>query len=335
MRILLCSHVFAPSMGGIETVSAILADEWTRLGLSVMVVTETPGRPAPLPYEVIRHPALNKLGRLAANSDVVFQNNISLRTFAPLLASRKPFFVAHQTWLTRANGRRGWQDYLKLAALPLCRNIAISKAIAEALPVKSVVIGDPFEPSEFSSPGNGARDRDIVFLGRLVTDKGCHLVLRALAALKSEEITPSFSVIGDGPELPVLKRMTEELGLSDQVIFQGAIRDGRGAEVAPHKIMVIPSVWDEPFGVVALEGLAAGCILVASQGGGLPEAVGPCGVLFPNGNVEALALAIKELLLNQSLRESLRLQSGAHLASFRPEAVAKRYLDLFKSVLKS
>lgn len=334
MRILLCSHVFAPNVGGIETVSKILAEQFTRLGSDVTVVTSTPGDQVGTGYEVVRRPSLKTLRALARHSDIIFQSNISLQTLFPLLSLRKPIIITHHGWLTRPDGRRGWQDYVKRAVLPMCRNIAISQAVAASLPVESTVISNPFEADEFKDCGQGNRPKDLVFMGRLVSDKGCDLVLRSLAMLKAEGIYPTLSVIGDGPEMPALKRLTAELGLSAQVVFRGAIKEGRGKEVAQHKIMVVPSLWAEPFGLVALEGLAVGCVLVASSAGGLPEAVGPCGILFPNGDAEAMASAIKELLASATLREKFLLQSGRHLQHFQPETVARKYLGVFESALR-
>lgn len=334
MRILLCSYVFPPSIGGIETVSRILAEQFCRLGSTVTVVTHTPGAECDGAYKVVRRPSLKKLRELAGGSDIIFQSNISLKTLLPLFFARKPIVIAHHGRMTRVNGRRGWQDYLKRSLLFRCSNIAISQMVAEDLPIKSIVIEDPFEPGEFTDPGNGLRDKGIVFLGRLVSDKGCDLALRALAILKREGHKPSFTVIGDGPEMPALKQLTAELGLTGQVDFLGTIREGRGKLVARHRIMVVPSIWEEPFGVVALEGIAAGCAVIASRGGGLPEAVGDCGILFPNGDVEALASAIKDVITNSSLRDQLTAGRDQHLKQFQPEVVARRYLEVFESALR-
>jgi glycogen synthase len=333
VRILLCSHAFAPNIGGIETASSILADHWTRLGASVTVVTQTPGGADSPNYEVVRQPSRAQLRTLGKKVDLIFQNNISLQTLIPLLPVRKPVVITHQTMPGNDMGHRGWKDYLKCAFLPLCRNIAISHAVAQALPVRSTLIYNPFQPEEFSSAEKNDRPRDIVFMGRLVSCKGCDRVLHALAILKAQGICPTLTVIGDGPEMPALQRMTGDMGLSRQVCFKGAIREGRGREVAQHKIMVIPSVWEEPFGIVALEGLAAGCVLVASQAGGLPEAVGPCGLTFPNGDARALASALDQLLHDASLREQLLAHRSDHLQQFQPEVVAKKYLEIFGSAL--
>jgi glycogen(starch) synthase len=333
MKILLCSHVFPPQVGGIETVSSILADQWTRLGSSVIVVTQAPGGPDSKDYEVIRQPSIAQLRSLANKSDIIFQNNVSLRTLIPLLPTRKPIVVTHQGMIVRENDKRGWREHLKCVLLRFCHNISISEAVAKRIPVKSIVIGNPFESEEFKRPADGAQPKDMVFIGRLVSDKGCELVLRALSILKCEGLSPSFTVIGDGDEMPALKRMTAELKLADQVTFTGVMREGRGTEVGRHKVMVVPSDWEEPFGVVALEGIAAGCAIAASQAGGLPEAVGPCGLLFPRGDVTVLAAGLKELLSDASLRERFQSESRRHLRNFQPEIVAKRYLDFFKAVL--
>ncbi len=334
MRILLCSYVFPPSVGGIETVSRILAEEFSRLGAAVTVVTHTPGEEFDGEYKVIRRPSLRRLRALARESDIVFQSNISLKTLFPLFFMRKPIVIAHHGRIARVDGRRGWQGHLKRALLFRCSHIAISQMIAADLPVKSIVIADPFEPGEFADPGDAVRDKDVVFLGRLVSDKGCDLALRALALLKQEGLHPSFTVIGDGPEMPALKHLTSQLGLTDQVDFLGTVLEGRGKIVARHKIMVVPSIWEEPFGVVALEGIAAGCAVVASRGGGLPEAVGPCGILFPNGDVRALAAALKGLMTNVALREQLIALRNEHLEDFQPEIVAARYLEFFRSAIE-
>jgi glycosyltransferase involved in cell wall biosynthesis len=335
MKILFCSYVFPPSVGGIETVSRILAGEFSRLGSTVTVVTHTPGEEIDGEYKVVRRPSLGRLRALAREAEIVFQSNISLKTLLPLFFEPKPIVITHHGRIARIDGRRGWQDHLKRALLFRCSHIAISQMIAADLPVASVVIANPFEPGEFTDPGGGARDKDIVFLGRLVSDKGCDLALRALAILKREGLRPSFTVIGDGPELPALKQLTLELGLGEQVEFLGTVQEGRGKIVARHRIMVVPSIWEEPFGVVALEGIAAGCVVAASQGGGLPEAVGPCGVLFPNGDLAALASALMKLLTDSSLRDRLMSGRSRHLERFQPEAVARRYLEVFASALRA
>jgi glycosyltransferase involved in cell wall biosynthesis len=94
--------------------------------------------------------------------------------------------------------------------------------------------------------------------------------------------------------------------------------------------MVIPSRWREPFGVVALEGLACGCVVLASDGGGLPDAVGPAGLLFKRGRLADLSRQLCQLIEHGDLRARLRQQAPAHLARFQEQIVCSRYLDLLE-----
>lgn len=333
MKILLCSYVFAPHIGGIETVSKVLAGEFSRLGAKVTVVTETPGDSlTESGYEVVRRPRLRTLRALAFQSDLIFQSNISLQSLVPLLFCGRPIVITHHGPLARPDGSRRWQEYCKAAIVPFCRNLAVSAAVAASLPVKSTVIGNPFEVEEFTLADPPARDKDIVFMGRLVSVKGCHIALRALAELKAQGISANLTVIGDGPELPALRQLSAALGIAAQVEFAGVMRAGRGREVARHKILLIPSL-SEPFGVVALEGLAAGCALAASNVDGLPEAVGDCGLLFPANDVPAAAAALKQLLHDPGLRQRLVAGRDRHLQRFLPQTSARNYLDYFDSVL--
>lgn len=334
LKILFCSHAFHPSVGGIETVSRILAEEFTKSGAAVTVVTETPGTDS-YAYQVIRSPTTGTVRHLGRQSDIIFQSNISLKTLLPVLFLGKPIVITHHTWLARSNGRVGWQDRLKRNVLPLCHNIAISKSIAEALPGQSFVLANPFEKDEFFPFRHTPKLKDIVFMGRLVSDKGCDLLLQAVALLRADELYPTVSIIGEGSEQQSLNTMAAALGLSGQVNFLGKVTNQRGRIVAEHKIMVIPSRWSEPFGLVALEGIAAGCAVVASSQGGLPEAVGPCGLLYPNGNVVAMAGLLKTLLIDETRRLELTAKSETHLENFAPLSVAQHYLTLFRKVMDS
>jgi glycosyltransferase involved in cell wall biosynthesis len=100
-----------------------------------------------------------------------------------------------------------------------------------------------------------------------------------------------------------------------------------------HKIMVVPSRWNEPFGIVALEGIACGCAVIGSSGGGLPEAIGPCGVTFANGDAAALAEKIEMFLKQPDLLAGFRQNAANHLARHQPEVVAQKYIELLQSGL--
>ncbi|MDJ0708316.1 MAG: glycosyltransferase, partial [Leptolyngbyaceae cyanobacterium MO_188.B28] len=100
-----------------------------------------------------------------------------------------------------------------------------------------------------------------------------------------------------------------------------------------HQIMVVPSLWAEPFGVVALEGIACGCVVVGSEAGGLTEAIGPCGVTFPNGNAGELAQILKKLLEFPQNLAKYRASAASHLLRHQQTEVAKLYLQVFEEAI--
>jgi glycogen(starch) synthase len=330
VKILLGSHHFFPSTGGIETVSSLLAREFVRQGHEVRIITQTPGS-SEFPFAVIRRPGAVELLRQVRWSDVFLQNNISLRTLWPLLLVRRPLFITHQTWITNPDGSTGWQHRLKRFVLPSATSFAISGAIANSLPRPSVCVGNPYDDAIFRDAA-GSRPNDLIFVGRLVSDKGAALLLDALKLLKTR---PHLTIVGDGPERAALEKQAAELQLQAQIEFAGPLKGEPLAELLrQHQVMVVPSLWQEPFGIVALEGIACGCVVIGSTGGGLPEAIGPCGVTFPNGDVPALAAAISRLLGDPAERERLRRNAPAHLARFTPRHVAALYLESMEQALR-
>jgi glycosyltransferase involved in cell wall biosynthesis len=267
-------------------------------------------------------------------SDLFFQNNISLRSLLPALVLRKPILVVHQTWLKNARGGVGWNNRIKQVLLRFVTNVAISKATAEGISGHSFVIGNPYDDSVLRLIPSVTRDKDLVFVGRLVSDKGADLLLHALKLLQNDNLLPNLTIIGSGPEEKNLRRLTTELALDRQVTFAGQKSGGALAEILNrHRVLVVPSRWAEPFGIVALEGIACGCVVAGSEKGGLKEAIGPCGLTFENENVPALAEQLKRLLTDPNLQTSLRQQAAEHLAKFQAGAVTAAYLRLMRKML--
>ena len=332
MKILLTSLYFAPAIGGIETVSMVLAREFVAAGHAVKVATKTRDAAAPdYGFEVLFDPSFADLVRATRWCDVFFQNNISLQLARPLLLVRRPWIMAHQTWIPKPHGFSERNERLKLFLLRFAHSLSISRAVAESLPVKSEVIPNPYDASIFFQRDSVTRSGELVALGRLVSDKGFDLLIQALGLLAKRGLAPRLTLIGDGPEKPKLAQLAQDLGVTDQITFHPAMT---GADLAQelnrHRIMVIPSRWKEPFGIVALEGIACGCVAVGSREGGLADAIGPCGVTFPNGDVGALAAELARLLQAPELLAQYRRHAEEHLRQHRPDAVARRYLEFFE-----
>lgn len=330
LKILLLTHAFSPAIGGIETMSALLAEGFTRRGHTVTVVTQTPSAgSSTTPYQVLRAPSPRQLLSAFRACDVVFHNNISLQTLWPLVFVRRPWVVAHHTWIRRVDGSLGWQDRLKRFVLRYSSGIAVSRAIAEDVPAPCEVIPNPYDDAVFKVLPENRRDRDLVFLGRLVSDKGADLLLDAIARLKhrGQHLTATF--IGTGPESTSLQAAVESLGLQQDVVFAGALTgQALVAELNRHRVLVVPSRCREAFGLVALEGMACGCVVVGSEGGGLPDAIGPAGRTFPNGDVEALTEVLFGLLTNPDSMRALQARAPEHLRAHAVERAVDRYLSV-------
>jgi glycogen synthase len=334
MKILFSSYAYAPGIGGIETASVLLAREFVATGEELILVTETPAWASGSdPFEVVRNPTLPRLGKLVRWCDVVFQNNISLRHLIPALLLGKPGLVLHQTWIRNIAGVIDWNDRIKRALLPRVKNVAISQAIASDIKMAAEVIGNPYDDCIFKVIPHIARDRELLFVGRLVSDKGVDILLRALGILKQQNLRLRLTIIGCGPEETNLRTLVCQLDLGPAVTFAG---EKVGTELAElmnhHQIIVIPSRRPEPFGIVALEGIACGCIAVGSEQGGLSEAIGNCGMTFRNGDSEELADRLGDLLRDPKMREKFRTVTPMHLERFRAQTVAQRYLALLREL---
>lgn len=325
MNILLTAHRFYPDVGGTETAAQSMAQEFSKAGHEVVVVTQSPGEPIPLAtYQLVRQPSARRLLELYRWCDCVLQRTLALRTTWPLLAIRKPWIVIHNDWMDRGSGLRVW---LKQQVPRFATNIAISQAVADRLPVKATVILNAYRSEIFKVPLNKERRNDLIFVGRLIRGKGVGVLIDAVRELAARGLSRRLTVIGTGADQQEFERAAEGL----PVTFSGIKRDQELCEIiSDHKIMVVPSLEPEPFGIVALEGLACGCLVVASNHGGLPEAVGPHGVLFEPGNPIALADAI---LSAEAKTPELGCGLGDYLKNHQADYVADRYLEVMKAAI--
>jgi len=329
MKILFYSPAFLPHVGGLELNVANLAAHFVAAGHEVVVVTTTPGQgPGDFPFRVVRRPGPLELLRWTRWCDVYHQANVSLRGLWPLLLVRRPWVVSHHSWYCRTDGRIAWQDRLKRWLLRFAAvSISVSQAIADDLSTPSVVIPNPYRDDRFRRLPGVPRTEDLVFVGRLVSDKGVDVLLDALGLLDAEGLRPRLTVVGDGPEAPRLRAQAERLGIAGQVGFLGTRTDTELVEILNrHRILVVPSRYNEPFGIVALEGIACGCIVVGSRGGGLKDAIGPCGETFENGDARDLARVLGRRLRNPEMDEECLRHAESHLARHKADRVAAAYL---------
>ncbi len=145
----------------------------------------------------------------------------------------------------------------------------------------------------------------ILFVGQLIRGKGVDLLLRAMALLDG----PSpVTIVGTGNAEDKLRALSAELGLEDRVDFAGWIgRDRIGEFYGASSVVVVPSRWPEPFGMVGIEAMSLGRPVIAFGVGGIPDWLEheKTGLVVGEQDVEGLARALDRVLSDPSLASAL------------------------------
>jgi glycogen synthase len=184
---------------------------------------------------------------------------------------------------------------------------------------------------EFAEP----HEKLVLFVGRLVYEKGFQLALDALPSVLEGVEDVRFLVAGSGTHEAELKAQAERLGLSDHGSFLGWIGDDvlhslyRIADLC-----VVPSIY-EPFGLVALEAMASGCPCIVADTGGLREVVPVgerVGLRFNGGDAEHLGVMIERLLVDGPLRERLVTEASEHVLRFDWDDIAQRTRGIYSEL---
>lgn len=373
MRILLYTKAFHPMVGGIETVSATLAEILNKLGQECEVLTpiENP-EPDPFKYKVHRKPGFLKTMKLVFKADLVLSKGASLALVPYCLLLAKPFVWIHSGYQASCVDGLGWVDgepapltprasiafhyrrsgllYAAKAAFKLyvrrfaCKhivdmNVAVSDWVAIRQPFKKQIrIHNPFPIYRFSNdaPPASGPTYQFLYLGRLVSEKGVGTLIRALGLMRhyNPASQPKLLIIGEGSWRDQLEDLARELGVEDNVIFAGRKTGRELMELIQQcEVAIVPSEWEEPMGGVALELLAAGKPVIVSKNGGLAECVGDAALLFDNGDHAMLAVCMTRLLRDEDLRARLKENAKTQLKRFDPERLVGQYIDLFEYVL--
>ena len=203
----------------------------------------------------------------------------------------------------------------------------------ELEPVEGAALAD-----EAALRARFARPDDLLVLmvGRLVYEKGFHLALDALAPIARARGNVRFVVAGTGGAEAELKRQARRRGRSRHGTFLGWVGDDmlhalyRAAEVC-----IVPSIY-EPFGLVALEAMASGCLAVVADTGGLREVVpgdGTGGLRFRARDAEALREILEQVLTDDAARARLAAEGREHALRFDWAEVARHTLGVYRSLV--
>jgi len=180
-----------------------------------------------------------------------------------------------------------------------------------------------------------ARDRvekvhgRILFVGRLEKWKGVDVLLRAFAQLRVASC--ELRVVGDGSQREHLEQLTRDLGIADRVEFLGYIPSNTLAQYYAESEIFCGLSRSEALGNVFLEAQAAGCAVIGTTVGGIPDIIEheKTGFLVAPGNIDAAASAIKRILEDADLRDRIQKAGAARAQSFDWQIIAAEYAKLY------
>jgi len=364
MRILFWSENYAPLIGGVEILARATALGLTRRGHECHIITnkiqrDQPGREVdegilvhrlPLRQSVLRRDlqALHAVrsgiasirNELKPDAEQVYFTGAFLRFqtmptphTAPCVVINLQLLIDdvlasipiretlarsadHVTVPSRDGLRRLTNQAPEL--VPRLRFLPNSLALPEVLPTSL-----PFDPPA------------ILTYGRLVPEKGFDTALRAFQAIAMHPSHPRLTVAGDGPERPALEALTSSLGISGQVTFTGWQPPDRVAELINESTLVlVPSRWQEPFGLVALEAAQMGRPVISTRSGGLVDIVvdHETGRIVPIDDPGAMADAVSQLLSNPAILHPMGTRAREHaVRHFDFGNFLDRHLELYSN----
>ncbi|MCY3834580.1 MAG: glycosyltransferase family 4 protein [Chloroflexi bacterium] len=271
------------------------------------------------PYNLATWQALYHARRLGAKSLFFSWQNI-LRAYPP------PFSWGEGYVLRKA-------DYA-LAGTEAAADVLRRKGYAGSLATipQFGTSASLFKPAE-TRP---ARPFTIGYIGRIVPEKGLRILLRAARQLDGEW---RLRLIGGGSALAEMAALAQSLAIGERVDFSGQLPSADlPAEYHKLDALVLPSLtranWKEQFGRVLVEAMASGLPVIGSDSGAIPGVIGDAGLVVPEGDVEALAGALRELRDQPALRQDLIEKGTARfLAHFTHERIAEATVAVYREML--
>ncbi|MBF0543793.1 MAG: glycosyltransferase family 4 protein [Candidatus Riflebacteria bacterium] len=210
-----------------------------------------------------------------------------------------------------------------------CKNVAGLKDQPEnnavPSPLKSNDLG---EGSDFSL--RDSSEATILYVGQLIRGKGVDIFLDALSRLNC---TWRTSIVGDGNARASLEKQVRRLGLQGRISFSGWVDHEQLRNFYDSAdIVVVPSRWPEPFGMVGLESMRYQKPVVAFSVGGIPDWLEneKNGILVPPANPELFALALKKLIKNPDLRRQMGLNGRKILSE---KFSFEKYISRIEAIL--
>ncbi|RLE79812.1 MAG: hypothetical protein DRJ51_07050 [Thermoprotei archaeon] len=340
MRILLASEWFPPDLGGVASHVKDLAYSLACRGHEIFIVTrEKPGRREPMfkiyglrPKDIVEEILMNRgsLKKIVEKIEPDIVHAHHAFTPIPLLVLKAAIVKGVPTVLT--NHSAYFYEYdsilktLGLIAFPfkmivrkVNKIIAVSRVAAKFIrtfaPKASIeVIPNGVDTSIFKPEGSRkfrerfSADPMLLYVGRLVPRKGVHLLVDAMTIISKEVPEVKLVIAGSGPLYGMLIERAKIQGVSKFITFLGSVNRRDLPDLyRSSDMLIMPSIYGESFGMVALEGMASGVPVIASSTGGLKEIIidGINGLLLRRVCAESIAEKVLELYYEPALKQRL------------------------------
>jgi glycosyltransferase involved in cell wall biosynthesis len=191
------------------------------------------------------------------------------------------------------------------------------------------------DPDLFKPAPRPERPFTIGYFGRMVEEKGVHVLLEAVSSLKGEW---RLLMLGGGPLRAELETRVIAAGIADRVTFFGQVASTDMPNLY-HQIdvLALPSLtrpnWKEQFGRVLVEAMCSGVPVVGSDSGAIPSVIGDGGIIVPENAPDYLSEAFTRLMNNRNLLIDLSKKGRDHVTRyFTHHAIAKATVDVYQSL---
>ncbi|MDC3141153.1 glycosyltransferase family 4 protein [Alphaproteobacteria bacterium] len=242
------------------------------------------------------------------------------------------------------NGSKSIKDrenILEKCALIFCVSEFVKKKFLEGINKNIQKVHVLYNGVERKLKNFPKKKKEILFVGRLVPEKGVHFYVKAVKILATKHPEWKFGLIGSfrlGENSNINSYASEVINkfksIGSQAQFYG-FQENRFVQekMKSASINVIPSLWEEPFGLVAAEAMSNGICIIASRVGGIPEIVESNGILIDNINHKKLSQNIDHLIHNDKLRKIYQRKAWKNFR-FSSKISSKR-LDEFRKIIIS
>jgi colanic acid/amylovoran biosynthesis glycosyltransferase len=190
----------------------------------------------------------------------------------------------------------------------------------------------------FKNPRPRSKIPRIAIVGRLSPEKGHRILLEAVRKLADQNVAAEVEIIGDGPSADAIRCQAAELGIEKQVIFAGELLPDQVLRRLTDADIFCMASFAEGLPISIMEAMAVGVPVVTTWIGGIPElAINEVTALtVPPGNSEALAVAIKQLITDATLRERLIVAARAAVEQMHSlEASVAELTTMYRTLIRS